>query len=262
MDIDQFEGLKVQALQWVHRAAESVHQIPFFELYFAIGILAITTFWFLLLTRLRKRAACNTIVLTGLCGSGKTFIFHQLRDGTPPQQGTVTSMEPNEDTFILHSEKTKGGKIRPVRVVDVPGHPRLRPTLDGFLPLTAGVVFVVDSIDFLPNLRAASEYLYDILTHAHVVKRKIPVLLLCNKVDKEITAHTKEFITKQLEKEIDKLRSSRTAVSDADISSEFTLGTPGEQFKFSQCQNQVVVKEGSGLTGKLEELEEFIRQNV
>lgn len=30
----------------------------------------------------------------------------QLRDGSS-HQGTVTSMEPNEDTFVLHSESTK-----------------------------------------------------------------------------------------------------------------------------------------------------------
>ena len=44
-------------------------------------------------------------------------------------------------------------------------------------------------------------YLYDILTKSSVVKKKIPVLILCNKTDK-VTAHTKEFIKKQLEKEM------------------------------------------------------------
>lgn len=125
------------------------------------------------------------------------------------------------------------GKIKPVHVVDVPGHSRLRPKLDEFLPQAAGIVFVVDALEFLPNCRAASEYLlatvygfhtymhkyataimdsnlwcfickrylYDILTKSSVVKKKIPVLILCNKTDK-VTAHTKEFIRKQLEKEM------------------------------------------------------------
>ena len=44
-------------------------------------------------------------------------------------------------------------------------------------------------------------YLYDILTKATVLKKKIPVLILCNKTDK-VTAHSKEFIRKQLEKEL------------------------------------------------------------
>lgn len=44
-------------------------------------------------------------------------------------------------------------------------------------------------------------YLYDLLTRASVVKNKTPVLLLCNKVDKP-SAHSKDFIRKQLEKEM------------------------------------------------------------
>ena len=46
-----------------------------------------------------------------------------------------------------------------MHLVDVPGHSRLRPKLDEFLPLAAGIVFVVDALEFLPNCRAASEYL-------------------------------------------------------------------------------------------------------
>lgn len=44
-------------------------------------------------------------------------------------------------------------------------------------------------------------YLYDLLTKGSVVRKKIPVLILCNKTDK-VTAHTKEFIRKQMEKEM------------------------------------------------------------
>ncbi|KAK2367910.1 signal recognition particle receptor subunit beta [Trifolium repens] len=120
-----------------------------------------------------------------------TVIFDSLRDGST-HQGTVTSMEPNEDTFILHGETTKKGKIKPVHIVDVPGHSRLRPKLDEYLPQAAGIVFVVDALDFLPNCCASSEYLYDLLTKGSVVRKKIPLLILCNKTDK-VTAHTKEF---------------------------------------------------------------------
>ena len=59
-------------------------------------------------------------------------------------------------------------------------------------------------------------YLYEILTGASVVKKKISLLVLRKKVDK-VTAHTKAFIRKQLEKEIDKLRASRPAVSEANV---------------------------------------------
>lgn len=259
MDEQKLEKLKIQLQQLHNEAYEFVQKVPPTQLYGAIGVVLFTIFFFLIV-RLLKRRSSNTVVLTGLSGSGKTILFYQLRDGSS-HQGTVTSMEPNEGTFLLHSEMTKKGKVKPVHIVDVPGHSRLRPKLDEFLPQAAGIVFVVDAVEFLPNVRAASEYLYDILTKASVVKRKIPLLLLCNKVDK-VTAHTKDFIKKQLEKEIDKLRASRTALSSADVTNEYSLGVPGEAFGFHQCYNKVSVAETSGLTGDISQLEQFIREQV
>lgn len=55
---------------------------------------------------------------------------------------------------LSHGQKEK---LNPVHLVDVPGHSRLRPKVDEFLPRAAGVIFVVDSVDFLPNCRAAAE---------------------------------------------------------------------------------------------------------
>ncbi|KAG4134711.1 hypothetical protein ERO13_D08G174000v2 [Gossypium hirsutum] len=207
-----------------------------------------------------KRTKSNTIVLTGLTGSGKTVLFYVLRDGSS-HQGTVTSMEPNEGTFVLNSESNKKGKIKSIHLVDVPGHSRLRPKLDEFLPQAAGIVFVVDAVEFLPSCPSVSEYLYDILTKASVVKKKIPVLICCNKSDK-VTAHTKEFIRKQIEKEIEKLRASRSAISAADISNDFTLGVSGEIFSFTQCRNAVTVADASGLKGEVAQVEQFIREHV
>ncbi|EOY25235.1 Signal recognition particle receptor subunit beta isoform 3 [Theobroma cacao] len=254
----QLEPWKNQLEQWLHQAIEFLNQIPPIQLYAAVAVLLVSTL-LLLSFHLFKRTKSNSIVLTGLSGSGKTVLFYQLRDGSS-HQGTVTSMEPNEGTFVLNSESYKG-KTKPVHLVDVPGHSRLQPKLDEFLPQAAGIVFVVDALEFLPNCRLASEYLYDILTKASVVKKKIPVLICCNKTDK-VTAHTKEFIRKQMEKEIDKLRASRSAISAADIANDFTLGEPGEAFAFSQCRNKVTVAEASGLTGEVAQVEQFIREHV
>ncbi|URE30315.1 ADP-ribosylation factor GTPase-activating protein [Musa troglodytarum] len=245
--------------QWIHKIEEWIHQQPIEQLYVAFAVL-VFTFVFFGLFRIFRRSKSNTIVLAGLNGSGKTVLFYQLRDGSP-HLGTVTSMEPNDGTFVLHSELEKKGKLNPVHLIDVPGHSRLRPKLDEFLPHAAGVIFVVDSLDFLPNCRAAAEYLYDVLTKAIIVKRRIPILILCNKADK-VTAHSKEFIRKQLEKEIDKLRTSRSAISTADITSDYTLGVPGEAFSFSHCRNKVTVADTSGLTGEISQVEQFIRELV
>ncbi|PKA61706.1 hypothetical protein AXF42_Ash008536 [Apostasia shenzhenica] len=252
--------------QWVYHIKQQVSQIeqwirqqPADQLYIAIAAVVIASA-LLILFRTFNRSKANSIILAGLSGSGKTILFYQLRDGSA-HHGTVTSMEPNDDTFLLHSEVEKKGKIKPVRVVDVPGHSRLRSKLDEFLPHAAGLIFVVDALDFLPNCRAVAEYLYDILTKAIIVKKKIPVLILCNKTDK-VTAHSKEFIRKQLEKEIDKLRTSRTAISSADVSSEYTLGVSGEAFSFSQCHNKLSIAEASGITGEISQAEQFIREHV
>lgn len=137
---------------------QKIIETPDIQLYIAAAVVVVTILFSLLL-RLFKRKKSNTIVLAGLTGSGKTVLFYQLRDGSS-HQGTVTSMDPNEGTFVLHSETTKKGKIKPVHLVDVPGHSRLRPKLDEYMPQAAGVVFVVDSLEFLPNCRAAAEYLY------------------------------------------------------------------------------------------------------
>ncbi|WVZ13198.1 hypothetical protein V8G54_017728 [Vigna mungo] len=199
--MEELEQWKEQLSHLSHLAMDRLREVPPNQLYVAAAIAIFTTL-LLLSVRLFKRSKSNTIVLTGLSGSGKTVIFYQLalsfkyvvrifqvcvhekdllgqleeeglrvrlchcsqvfemyrllRDGST-HEGTVTSMEPNEDTFILHNEKTRKGKIKPVHIVDVPGHSRLRPKLDEYLPQAAGIVFVVDALDFLPNCRAASE---------------------------------------------------------------------------------------------------------
>ncbi|AQK52212.1 hypothetical protein Zm00014a_035809 [Zea mays] len=244
---------------WVHQTDSWIRQQPPEQIYVAAAVVAVTIL-LLIVASCLKSSRPNTIVLSGLSGSGKTTIYYQLRDGSS-HQGTVTSMEENSDTFVLHSEQERKDKVKPVHIIDVPGHARLKPKLDEVLPKAAAVVFVVDAQDFLSSMQAAAEYLYDILTKATVVKKKVPVLIFCNKTDK-VTAHSKEFIKKQLEKELNKLRESRNAVSSADISDEVQLGVPGEAFNFSQCQNKVAVAEGAGLTGDVSAVEQFIREHV
>ncbi|GMH01271.1 hypothetical protein Nepgr_003110 [Nepenthes gracilis] len=257
--MEGMEHWKSKLQEIVNPLQQQILRTPDTQLYTAIGMLIITIV-FSMFVLLPKRKKSNTIILAGLSGSGKTVLFYQLRDGSS-HQGTVTSMEPNEGTFVLHSETDKKGKWKPIHLVDVPGHSRLRPKLDDFLPQAAGLVYVVDSLEFLFICRASAEYLYDILTNASVVKKKVPVLILCNKTEK-VTAHSKDFIQKQLEKEIEKLRASRTVISDADMKSEYALGIPGEPFAFSQSRNRVCFAEASGLTGEVSQVEQFIREYV
>ncbi|KAJ4900828.1 signal recognition particle binding [Raphanus sativus] len=241
LEMENLEDLKIMVEEWSNQGIEYLQKIPPTHLYATVGVLLFTTILLLLSIRLARRTKFNTVLLSGLSGSGKTVLFYQLLDGSS-HQGTK-------------------GKIKHVHLVDVPGHSRLRPKLEEFLPQAAAIVFVVDALEFIHNCRAASEYLYDILTNANVVKKKIPVLLCCNKTDK-LTAHTKEFIRKQMEKEIEKLRASRSAVSTADIANDFTIGIEGEVFSFSHCSNKVTVAEASGLNGETFQVQDFIREHI
>ncbi|KAI3856943.1 hypothetical protein MKW98_029533, partial [Papaver atlanticum] len=137
-------------------------RIPIEQIYAADGVLVLT-FVFFLLIGLFKCSKSDTIVPTGISGSGKTDLFYQLRDGSA-HQGTVTSLDPNEGNFVLHSEFSEKGKIKPVLVVNVPGHSRLQPKLDDYL----------DALDFFPTC----------------LKMNVPVLIMCNKTDK-VNAYTK-----------------------------------------------------------------------
>ncbi|GBG70396.1 hypothetical protein CBR_g6524 [Chara braunii] len=204
-------------------------------------------------------SAGDTIVFLGLCGAGKTSLFSQLRDGSM-HNGTVTSMEPNDDRFALFSERKSGRKARPVRFVDLPGHPRLRAKVDEFLPQARGIVFVIDALDF--QLRPTAEFLYEMLTKKIVVSSRMPILIACNKLD-NVSAHSVEFIRRQLEKEIEKLRVTRTSLSDGDASStEVRLGKEGEVFKFTQVKNKVTFAGIIVANNDIQEVERFVRERV
>ncbi|GJV23591.1 signal recognition particle receptor subunit beta-like protein [Tanacetum coccineum] len=209
--------------------------------------------------RALRRTISNTIVLTGLSGGGKTVLFYQLRDGSS-HQGTVTSMEPNDEgLFVLNSETSKERSKQFILLMFLATHVFAPNWTSTYLEQLALYLSWMLWSFCQSVLRLQSIYLYDILTKASVVKKKIPLLILCNKVDR---LHTKEFIRRQVEKEIDKLRTSRTALSDADIVNEFKLGVPGEAFSFSQCINKVTVADASALTGEIQPLEQFIREHV
>ncbi|KAL8142419.1 hypothetical protein V2J09_015451 [Rumex salicifolius] len=254
--------------EWIEKVLECVHQSPSMTLFWTSLLIVSATslplssflfglhynrtlvsvwIWFVrfLAVRMKLRKP-DTILLTGLNGSGKTVLFYQLRDGCCKQK-TVQSQEPNEESFILHSETSWNSKVRPVHIIDLPGDC----IVDGFLHKTDGIVFVVDSTEISWNCHLVSKYLYEIITKAIVVKKKIPVLILCNKTDM-LTAHSKEFIARQLEKSINRLCMSRPDASDV----------RRKEFTFSNCHTQVTVSEASGLTGDIAQVEAFIRKNV
>ena len=95
----------------------------------------------------------NAVLLVGPCDAGKTMLWHQLTGGST-HQGTVASMTPNEAEGPLAGEAPGA---RPVLLVDVPGHPRVRGAAERYAERAAGVVFLVDSVDFMPRKAEAAE---------------------------------------------------------------------------------------------------------
>uniref|UniRef100_A0A8R7V8D5 Signal recognition particle receptor subunit beta n=1 Tax=Triticum urartu TaxID=4572 RepID=A0A8R7V8D5_TRIUA len=130
-----------QAEAWAGRVEHWICQQTPEQIYLAVAVIAVNMFDCLTASR-PKSSKPNTIVLSGLSGSGKTVLFYQLHDGSSHQE-TVTLMEHNSDTFVLHSELERQGKIKPVHVIDVPGHARLKPKLDEVLVRQLGLFFLL-----------------------------------------------------------------------------------------------------------------------
>jgi len=93
----------------------------------------------------KRRFKGDAVFLVGPCDSGKTAVMFQLRDGDTGDKlrPTHSSMTFNEDTFAVAGV---GGK--PVRIIDFPGHSRLRPQLFDMIEDCASLVFVIDSCAF------------------------------------------------------------------------------------------------------------------
>jgi signal recognition particle receptor subunit beta len=105
------------------------------------------------------------------------------------------------------------------------GHQRLRSQLDTFLPITKGIVYLVDSVESRSQLTQNAQYarpthvngiwlalsfqlivcvcrfLFDLFTNKTVNRRRTPILIACNKSEM-VTAKRKEFIQSELEKEL------------------------------------------------------------
>ncbi|TPX70159.1 hypothetical protein SpCBS45565_g01947 [Spizellomyces sp. 'palustris'] len=198
-------------------------------------VLLLSTFIVFSKTRGHKQ---DTFLLAGLSDAGKTVLYVKLRNGQ--MVDTHTSMTENEGRFVPISHKHGKSQQRPVHVVDLPGHEKLRFKYTEYLPVTAGIVFVVDSTTILRQLRSAAEYLYDILANRYTQRNEIPILVLCNKNDM-LLALKEDKIQTMLEGEIDHLRKTRSAEvqsQDEEKDDEF-LGNEGEPFKFEHLPNPI-----------------------
>lgn len=89
-----------------------------------------------------------------------------------------------------------------MRIIDIPGHERLREKfIDQYKTLARGVVFVVDSVTIQKDVRDAAEFLYNILSDDTLLKSGTSYLVLCNKQDLSL-AKGANAVKSILEKEL------------------------------------------------------------
>ncbi|WRT66952.1 uncharacterized protein IL334_003917 [Kwoniella shivajii] len=107
-----------------------------------------------------RRSGPSTILLVGSSDGGKTSIFTKLVQGIYPQ--THTSIQASSTTISFPSPDSDG-QVKPIKLVDLPGHPRLRDELKKHVKDASGVVFVVDVQALVRNSASVAEELPPIL---------------------------------------------------------------------------------------------------
>ncbi|XP_033220433.1 signal recognition particle receptor subunit beta [Belonocnema kinseyi] len=179
----------------------------------------------------RRKSVGRSVLITGLTDAGKTLLYSRLLHSKFVH--THTSIKENIGDIIINNNS--------LRIVDIPGHERLRyKFFDKYKQTARAVIYVIDAVTFQKDLRDVAEFLYTLLssiTH----QRNIPILILCNKQDQTM-AKGSAVIKTLLEKEMNLLRltkSSQLEFTDASSSNIF-LGKEGKDFEFTHLNNSNV----------------------
>ncbi|KAG5672337.1 hypothetical protein PVAND_002471 [Polypedilum vanderplanki] len=201
---------------------------------------------------IKKRSPRRTdILLAGLCDSGKTLLYSLLLNGNEVE--TFTSLKENCGIFQIEDSKS-------LRIVDLPGHERLRlRLLENYKNSTKAIIYVVDSTTVQKEIRDVADFLYTLL--ADKALSSLNVLILCNKQD-ETMAKGKQVVEQLLEKEINVIRKTRTSqLQSVDNSSDKTmyLGKSDKDFDFSQISQKISFAESSAKNKDIEQIISFIK---
>lgn len=197
----------------------------------------------------RKRSARTDVLLTGLCDSGKTLLFsHLILD---EGKETFTSIKENVGYLT-----TSTGELR---LVDVPGHERLRGKFfDQYKNLAKAVVYVIDSVTVQKDIRDVADFLYTILADKAIAN--LPVVILCNKQDESL-AKGDAVIKSLLEKEINLVRQTRTSQLqsvDPQNTDAVFLGRADKDFDFGQVSQKVKFVACSTQESQLDDFTAFL----
>lgn len=141
--------------------------------------------------------------MLGICESGKTLLYTRLVHQIYTE--TYTSTASNSGNYQVH------GKNKSLRVLDLPGHERLRQTLlEQHKNMARAIVFMIDSSTLQKEIKDVADYLYTVLSDSVISYNAPPVLIACNKQDLPVSKGA-QLIRSQLEKEMNTLRVTRSA---------------------------------------------------
>nr|QBH73237.1 putative ARL3 [Carausius morosus] len=192
----------------------------------AISLLVVLLTVIILWLWKKHRPTRNGILLLGLCDSGKTLLFVRLLHDK--FVSTYTSVRENSGEATWNN--------RTVKVVDIPGHERLRGRFfDQYKNIAKAIIFVVDSVTIQKEVRDVAEFLYTTLSDSAIVSARPAVLILCNKQD-ETMAKGSGVVKNLLEKEMNLVRvtkSSQLESIDDSTSNNTYLGKAGKDFEFA-----------------------------
>ncbi|KAG7092678.1 hypothetical protein E1B28_009012 [Marasmius oreades] len=236
------------------------------------------------ITRRNNASRGNALLFLGPPESGKTSIMSQLVYGVSP--ATHTSLQTNAALVNLP------GKKHPIRVVDVPGHPRIRDQFHDFLLDAKAIVFVVDVNLVSRNGPAVAEHLHSIMKALLSLppSHKLPTLIiLAHKTDLIKASATSgasslavDRVQKILQRELEKRRLAQSGgmgvetLDSEDEKSDITgleCTSPGGVFQFESWEGGEVVFMGSsvklppsdtekGPSSGLQTLEEWMDENL
>ncbi|KIY43472.1 hypothetical protein FISHEDRAFT_10799, partial [Fistulina hepatica ATCC 64428] len=204
---------------------------------------------FVILAKRRSSTRGNSLILTGPPDAGKTAIFSTLiYNETLPSH---TSLQSNFGILSLPKHK-------PLLVIDIPGHPRVRSQISEYLHNARVVVFVVDTSTISRNGPAVAEHLHSVmntivslppsqtLPQLVILAHKSDLLRTGAGVGDDLAINRVKVI---LERELEKRRLSQTAVGVESLGEEgersefggLDCSGPGGVFRFSEWDGGQVV---------------------
>ncbi|MFH4973488.1 hypothetical protein AB6A40_000197 [Gnathostoma spinigerum] len=123
------------------------------------------------------------VLVLGLDSSGKTTILNQLKPTDARSSQIVPTVGYNVEKFISSNLS--------FTAFDMSGHGRYRNLWEAYYKETDGIIFVIDSSDRL-RMAVARDELWMLLDNKDILSKKVPLLVLANKIDEKGSMNASE----------------------------------------------------------------------